>query len=163
MTNKQRNTALAVGGGIALIIVLNKIFGKSDEEKAIEEITKLPPGDNSNVAMVNGVPFTMLEARSIADTLYQAMEDCGTDEDVILATLSQGYNGKALQMIYKAYGLKRSGYVLGCHGNVAVGGTIKDLGGWLREELAGEPQLDAVRTIFKKANIVIWTRPKKKP
>jgi hypothetical protein len=27
----------------------------------------------------------------------------------------------------------------------------------LRAELSGEPELDAIRTIFKKANINIWT------
>jgi len=155
MTKREQNIALAIGGGVLVLYVINKIFGKDDRTKGIEQIDKRPPADNSQVAMVGNTPFTLLEAQSIADTLYNAMEDCGTNEDTILSVLSQDFNGKALQMIYKAYGLKRSGYVVGCHGNVPFGGTMKDLGGWLREEMQGEPQLEAVRQIFQKANIAI--------
>jgi hypothetical protein len=131
-----------------------KAFQKKQEDE-IAKIDTKPTQDASEIAMRAGIPFSDAEALSVADTLYQYMEDCGTDEQGILMELSQGYNGKALQKIYKAYGLKRSGYVLGCHGNVAVGGTKKDLGGWFRAELQGEPELEAIRTIFRKANIII--------
>lgn len=143
-----------IGAGIIAARLIFKAV-KGGREKAVDQIDTKPTADQSDIAMRGGIPFSDAEALSVADSLYNMMEDCGTDEQGIMLELSQGYNGKALQKIYKAYGLKRSGYVLGCHGNVLVGGTEKDLGGWFREEFRGEPELQAIRTIFKKANISI--------
>lgn len=152
---KAAKTYAIIGGSLVGLYLILRAF-KSDDEKAIDNIDKTPTGDNSTQALFGGQPFTDAMARSVAQTLHDYMRYCGTDEKGILTVLSQGYNGKALQKIYKAFGLRRAGIVAGCHGDtVPFAGSKKDLGAYLRAEMSGEPELDAIRTIFRKANISI--------
>ena len=103
MSNKEQNIALIAGGGLLLYIILDKFFGESDQAKKIKQIEKEPTADGSTQAELNGMPFTDVMANSVANTLHDYMRYCGTDEDGIFQLLNQGYNGKALQKIYKAF------------------------------------------------------------
>jgi hypothetical protein len=154
MTKNQQTYAI-VGGSLIALYMIIKAF-KDDEDTQIEKIDKQPTGDGSTVPLTGGRPFTDAMASSVAQTLHDYMRYCGTDEDGIIVTLSQGFNGKALQKIYKAFGRRKAAIIAGCHGDaLPFTGTQKDLGAYLRAELSGEPELDAIRTIFKKANINI--------
>ena len=155
MTKKEQNIALIAGGSVLLYFILNKFFGKSKEEREIEKIDKSPTQDGSTVAQLNGLPFTDVMANSVANTLHDYMRYCGTDEDGIFQLLNQGYNGKALQKIYKAFGLREAGILAGCHGDTfPFPGTDKDLGTYLNAELSGDDELDGIKAIFRKGNII---------
>lgn len=155
MAKKEQNIALIAGGGLLLYIILDKFFGESDQAKKIKQIEKEPTADGSTQAELNGMPFTDVMANSVANTLHDYMRYCGTDEDGIFQLLNQGYNGKALQKIYKAFGLREAGIIAGCHGDTwPFPGEDKDLGTYLNAELSGEDELDGIRAIFRKANIV---------
>jgi hypothetical protein len=155
LNKKEQNIALIAGGGVLLYIILDKFFGKSDQAKKIAQIEKEPTADGSTQAELNGMPFTDVMANSVANTLHDYMRYCGTDEDGIFQLLNQGYNGKALQKIYKAFGLREAGVIAGCHGDTwPFPGEDKDLGTYLNAELSGEDELDGIRAIFRKANIV---------
>ena len=154
MTKNEKNTYAIVGGSLIALYMIIKAFKKDDPQ--IENVDKNPTADGSTVPLVGGRPFTELQASSVAQTLHDYMRYCGTDEEGILVTLSQGFNGKALQKIYKAFGRRKAAIIAGCHGDaLPFTGTRKDLGAYLRAELSAEPELDAIRTIFKKANINI--------
>lgn len=155
MTKKEQNIALIAGGGLLLYFILNEFFGESKKKKQIDNIDKEPTADGSTVPELNGMPFNDVMANSVADTLHYYMRYCGTDEDGIFDLLNKGYNGKALQKIYKAFGLKEAGVIAGCHGDTwPFPGQKKDLGSYLSAELSGEDELDGIRAIFRKANIV---------
>lgn len=154
MTKADQRLYIGIGAAAIGLYAIYKIFGKSREEKEVEKIDRKPTQDGSTTAMQGDIPFTDVMANSVANTLHDYMRYCGTDEDGILNLLSQGYNGKALQKIYKAFGLKEAGVIFGCHGDTyPFPGKKKDLGTYLNAELSGEPALDAIRTIFRKANI----------
>lgn len=152
--NKKYLPFLYVGAGLLGVYAIAKLF-KSKEEREVDNVDKQPTLDGSTVAMIGDIPLTPAMANSIAQTIHDAMRYCGTEEEIILTTLSQGLNGKALQKIYKAFGLKEAGVLVGCHGDTSpFPGTKKDLGTYFVAEMSGQPELDAIRTIFKKANIV---------
>jgi hypothetical protein len=94
---KAAKTYAIIGGSLVGLYLILRAF-KSDDEKAIDNIDKTPTGDNSTQALFGGQPFTDAMARSVAQTLHDYMRYCGTDETGILTVLSQGYNGKALNL-----------------------------------------------------------------
>lgn len=155
MTKNTRNILL-VGMGLYAIYLTGKYFGKSQEEKELQKLPDRPSGDQSTTATIAGLPFTKSDAASAANTLYASMESLGSDENEILRFLSQGFNGKALQMIYAAYGTRAATGTGRWHmaWKEVFGGVPQDLGTWFNLEFLDKPRaLEAVRTIFKKANI----------
>jgi len=153
---KNTRTILLAGVGLYAVYLAGKYFGKSQEEKELQKLPDRPSGDQSTIAMVGGLPFTKSDAASAANTLYASMESLGSDENAILRFLSQGFNGKALQMIYAAYGTRAATGTGRWHmaWKEIFGGVPQDLGTWFQLEFLDKPQvLEAVRTIFKKANI----------
>jgi len=75
------------------------------------------------------------KASSLAEKLYDAMEECGTDEDAIIEVFDQLQNNADVNLVYQKFGLRNYGCVAGCCGNTySWYGDDKDLAGWLREE-----------------------------
>lgn len=93
--------------------------------------------------------ITDAEASSIAQTQLMAMEGFGTDESELFDTL-QGLNGKALQLVYRKFGLN-PGWGGGYWPSWA-GGYNMDLFGWYRMEL-DEEELAKMSTIWAKAGM----------
>lgn len=147
-----------VAGGVVAVYLIIKAILKDKDTRDLEKIKDLPSGDGSTQAMVGNLVFTEAMANNAADFLYSNMSSLGVDEDAVINYLSRPFNGKALQMIYTAYGLRSADGTGWFHTAFPkyLGGEPQDLGTWLNLEFLDMPsELDVIRSIFSKANIVI--------
>jgi len=123
---------LAVGLGILVIMVLNrvsKLFNVFD----IGDIGDEDTGLNDNDVGAGGATITENKAKAIAENLYTAMYDFGTDEDSIYFNL-KGLTPADFAKVFLAFG-KRA--YLGV-GDGWIFGEKRDLIDWFAQELDDE-------------------------
>lgn len=103
------------------------------------------PGSGTGI-----LTFTQQEAQTIADRLYYAMADIGTDENLLFSSL-QNLTAQQLVMVYNAYGTRPYAY----SGSWFGIGYPLDLFGWFNKELGGN-DLKRMKQIWAKTNLQ-WT------
>ena len=94
--------------------------------------------------------FTQQEAQTIADRLYYAMADIGTDESLLFSSL-QNLTAQQLIQVYNAYGTRPYAYTGSWFG---IGYPL-DLFGWFNKEL-GRNDLQRMKQIWAKTGLT-WT------
>lgn len=126
--------------------------GSKEDFNAAVNSSTIKTNDGTSKATISDV-----EALSIADAQWKAMKDFGTDEDSLISTL-QNLNGKDLQKVYTAFGLRAYYYGGALPGwTAALGLSDKlDLFNWYREEVDQTDSYFAqLQTIWKKAGMTL--------
>jgi len=94
--------------------------------------------------------FTHQEAQTIADRLYYAMADIGTDTNLLFTSL-ESLTAQQLIMVYNAFGKRSYAYTGSWFGL----GYDLDLFGWFNKELSGN-NLTRMKQLWAKTNLT-WT------
>lgn len=103
------------------------------------------PGSSTGV-----LSFTLEEAQTIANRLYYAMADIGTNEDLLFDSL-KNLTAQQLIMVYNAFGTRSYAF----SGNWFGLGYPLDLFGWFNQELSGN-DLNNMKQLWAKTGL-IWT------
>lgn len=97
-----------------------------------------------------GFIFTQQEALAIADRIWYAMADLGTNESLLFSSL-ENLTANQLIMVYNAFGQRPYAYT----GNWFGLGFPLDLFGWFNQEL-GPQDLMKMKSIWAKTGLS-WT------
>jgi len=128
---------LAIGANLAYKVLVKGKQGEVD----------LPTDPSSGTGLFT---FTQQEAQTIADRLYYAMADIGTDESLLFSSL-QNLTAQQLIQVYNAYGTRPYAYTGSWFG---IGYPL-DLFGWFNKEL-GRNDLQRMKQIWAKTGLT-WT------
>jgi len=128
---------LAIGANLAYKLLVKGKQGEVD----------LPTDPSSGTGLFT---FTQQEAQTIADRLYYAMADIGTDESLLFSSL-QNLTAQQLIQVYNAYGTRPYAYTGSWFG---IGYPL-DLFGWFNKEL-GRNDLQRMKQIWAKTGLT-WT------
>jgi len=128
---------LAIGANLAYKLLIKGKQGEVD----------LPTDPSSGTGLFT---FTQQEAQTIADRLYYAMADIGTDESLLFSSL-QNLTAQQLIQVYNAYGTRPYAYTGSWFGL----GYNLDLFGWFNKELSGN-QLMRMKQLWAKTGLT-WT------
>lgn len=126
-------SVLVVGGAaaVALIFGAYKIFGSKDKEKESADNILDKTTDEINT---KAKTITETQAHEIANRLYNAMKDVGTDEDEIeKLIIGKKLTSEDLKMVVKAFGTRKYG-TYGSPMFDFMGGTSLNLREWLDKE-----------------------------
>jgi hypothetical protein len=117
------------------------------QERLTEELGKLN---------TNGAALTKGEAITIAQNLLNAMDRWGTDEQAILDNLSRCKTASDLNLVIQSFGIKpkSSTGLADTWVERNVEGVMKNLNGWLRDELSGA-DLMAVKKIYDNLGVAL--------
>ncbi len=124
---KVGGTALAVGAGYLLIRKLLKGKANSDGTS-----TKVAPTLKSMRIESSGLSITTSDAALYASTLYTAMVDFGTEEEIIYSVIDKVKTRNDMLLVIRTFGVKK--YLWGSR--AAFIGQNINLVGWLRAELS---------------------------
>ena len=142
----KKNLFIA-GGVVVLVIILRKLFTKSQDVSSTPVITSktiknIPTRDNTFVSNI-----TETQAAQIAKTLFNSMKWVGTNEQAMYDALKD-VNGEGLKLVYKAYGEPK----YAAFGYSPYLGTKTDLFGWFQQEL-DENELTKMKKIWYKSGL----------
>lgn len=142
-----KKNLLIAGGVVVLVIILRKLFTKSEDVSSTPVITSktiknIPTRDSTFVSNI-----TDSQAAQIAKTLFNSMKWWGTDEQAMYDALKD-VNGEGLKLVYKAYGEPK--YSLA--GYSPYLGVKTDLFGWFNQEL-DENELTKMKKIWYKSGL----------
>jgi len=119
-----------------------RLFGKGKGGGSVPELPTDPSG--------SGIGFTQQEALAIADRIWYAMADVGTNESLLFNNL-ENLTANQLIMVYNAFGQRPYAFT----GNWFGLGFPLDLFGWFNEEL-GPQDLMKMKNIWAKTGLT-WT------
>jgi len=128
---------LAIGANLAYKLLIKGKQGEVD----------IPTDPSSGTGLFT---FTQQEAQTIADRLYYAMADIGTDESLLFSSV-QNLTAQQLIQVYNAYGTRPYAYTGSWFG---IGYPL-DLFGWFNKEL-GRNDLQRMKQIWAKTGLT-WT------
>ena len=128
---------LAIGANLAYKLLVKGKQGEVD----------IPTDPSSGTGLFT---FTQQEAQTIADRLYYAMADIGTDESLLFSSV-QNLTAQQLIQVYNAYGTRPYAYTGSWFG---IGYPL-DLFGWFNKEL-GRNDLQRMKQIWAKTGLT-WT------
>ncbi len=114
--------ALGVG-----VILIRKMFKKNHDGTS----TRVAPSLKDTVIQNENLTITSSDAALFANTLYGAMLDIGTDEEIIFSTMDKVKSKDDMLLVIKTFGMKQ--YLWGAR--AAFLGQDYNLIGWLRFEL----------------------------
>lgn len=133
MDAKTKKTALIITGTVAAGIILYMVLKKkTDTSGALTDPTTGYPttgtGTGSN---------TVFNPDAIADKLYNAMKDSGTDEDAIFNAL-KNVNATQFEQVMQKFGKQSYNMTLGNQRNPfpLIPLTLYPLDAWLKNELS---------------------------
>jgi hypothetical protein len=112
---------------ITLIIVIFIWFRYNDLKRFFLNFFNYKPDDTKS-------SLTITKAKSIADSLYAAMSDFGTDEESIFKLL-QGLSEDDYKHVYNMFGLRSYNSVIGTRSGSLLGDDV-NLNIWLSSELS---------------------------
>ncbi|MCQ2232058.1 MAG: hypothetical protein MJZ30_09455 [Paludibacteraceae bacterium] len=130
---KIKTSAWIVGGATAVALAFGayKIFVKKDKEKESADNILTETTDEINA---KGTTITQAQAKEIANRLYNAMKDSGTDEDEIeRLIIGNKLTTEDLKMVVLAFGTKKYG-TFGSPLFDWMDGTSLNLREWLKKE-----------------------------
>ena len=138
-----------VAGGVLVVAAFLGVRKYIKNKQASAETEKLNTAIQQTTITTSNLTITNEQALTLANKLYGAMADSGTDEKQILACL-EGRTADDVRLIYKTFGVKPYGTT----GKPTFSFYAKDLDltGWLRKELSGST-LKKVQAIFVNAGI----------
>jgi hypothetical protein len=135
----------AVGVGLATLAVVGYKIAKRNKQSSqnsyeiLDEVVKNAPSDTISAAT----------AKDVANKLYEAMRNNGTDTDLIKSLLvDTTRTSNDLRMVVAAFGVKK--YNLTGDPLFDWMGKDLDLIGWLNQEVSGE-LLTQLKAMFKQA------------
>ncbi len=140
---------------IALIIVfivykIAMIFKKEQQsEKSLE--------DMSRKIDTRKLSFTDISYINMANALYNAMRDSGTNEATIFANMRALKTDMDFYKLVEKFGIRKytlTGDTLSGAFNLMFGSMNLDLLGWFEQELS-EADLEEMRLILRKINVII--------
>lgn len=142
-----KKNLLIAGGVVVLVIVLRKLFTKSQDVSSTPVITSktiknIPTRDSTFVSNI-----TDSQAAQIAKTLFNSMKFAGTNEQAMFDALAN-VNGEGLKLVYKAYGEPK----YAAYGYSPYLGLKTDLFGWFQAEL-NENELTKMKKIWYKSGL----------
>ena len=114
--------ALGVG-----VILIRKMFKKNPDGTS----SRVAPSLKDTVIQKENLTITPSDAALFANTLYGAMLDIGTDEEIIFSTMDKVKSKDDMLLVIKTFGMKQ--YLWGAR--AAFLGQDYNLIGWLRFEL----------------------------
>lgn len=151
LTTQQRipTNVKLVAGGVLVVAAFLGVRKYIKNKQASAETEKLNTAIQQTTITTSNLTITNEQALTLANKLYGAMADSGTDEKQILACL-EGRTADDVRLIYKTFGVKPYGTT----GKPTFSFYAKDLDltGWLRKELSGST-LKKVQAIFVNAGI----------
>ena len=151
LTTQQRipTNVKLVAGGVLVVAAFLGVRKYIKNKQASAETEKLNTAIQQTTITTSNLTITNEQALTLANKLYGAMADSGTDENQILACL-EGRTADDVRLIYKTFGVKPYGTT----GKPTFSFYAKDLDltGWLRKELSGST-LKKVQAIFVHAGI----------
>ena len=151
LTTQQRipTNVKLIAGGVLVMAAFLGVRKYIKNKQASAETEKLNTAIQQTTITTSNLTITNEQALTLANKLYGAMADSGTDEKQILACL-EGRTADDVRLIYKTFGVKPYGTT----GKPTFSFYAKDLDltGWLRKELSGST-LKKVQAIFVNAGI----------
>ncbi|RDI07043.1 hypothetical protein [Flavobacterium sp. AG291] len=104
MTDKEKKIALYAGVGLVAVLLISRILPKTDKSGGIDD----PTGNGTNT----NIPGTTFNPSSVAETLYDAMKEMGTDEAKIMNAL-QYVNASQFAQVAAKFGKRSYNKTLG--------------------------------------------------
>jgi len=161
--NKNKKRAIIVAGsGLAALAALVIMAMRKKKRETIEpysdietndvpiEIVKSSPLTTNHSIQItqqgSSTTISSSEAQEIADTLYDAMDKFGTDEETVFQEL-EGLNQADLLLVINKFGERK---MSGAYGIKL--GKAKSLIDWIKSEFSGY-ELDKVKEIFESNGI----------
>lgn len=108
-TMKVLKWGAIIGAGIAAILVGKKIYNNIKSNKEINDYQKTLDNKVNESTKVIKATLTKDRATEVAEHLYTAMADMGTDEDAIRAELVNIKNWTDWAMVEQAFGKRAYG------------------------------------------------------
>lgn len=116
-----------LGVGVGLFAI-KRLFKKKNPDGTT---SKNPPSMKQTVVNRSNLTISISDAALFANTLYGAMQNLGTDEDVIYSIIDKIQTKDDMLLVIKSFGMKK--YLWGGKDNWF--GQETNLIGWLRAEL----------------------------
>jgi len=132
MTEKNKKIAQIVIGGVAAVVLFKLIMPKTDTSGGAND----PTGNGGTAATLPGGTFN---ASVVAETLYDAMKNSGTNEAKIINALKYVTPAQFAQVVQK-FGKRSYNKTLGNQYNLIPFTTLplEPLQVWLENELSDE-------------------------
>jgi hypothetical protein len=152
----KKGRAIIIGG--AALIVVGIVAYTLIKWKKNKEARKYTAGEATDELKATGIKSTNLtitngHAILVAQNLLGAMNQVGTDEQAIIDNLNTLKTGDDLKLVIEKFGIKLYGGGVLAEGLVSrLTGQMRNLTGWLREELSGR-SLEKVKAIYEKLGI----------
>ena len=127
LSDKQKKIGIVVGGVILLSTII--YFVTKDPKSDTSGTMTDPTGNNDNGASGGGL--YQFNPTNIAQGLYEAMADFGTDEEAIFNLLAPVSQAQFAQVVQKFGSRKYNSWTGG-----TSGGSAQPLKVWLKEELS---------------------------
>lgn len=145
--------SIAVIAGITLFIIVRKIRNRQKAKWTSASTQSRLEGELTDLNTEN-TTITKGDAIIIAQNLFNAMDRWGTDEDAIIDNLSRLKTKGDLNLVIQTFGIKPyDGTGLAdTFLSRAIAGVMKNLNGWLRQELGGSG-LREVKAIYDKLGV----------
>ena len=132
---------------VGLFLVYNYLTkGTTKQQSDVDAVTSTPTKDGSTTSNIS-----VSNASNIATSQFDAMQGFGTDETILFNSLN-GLNGKALQLVYKKFGLKP--YLVAGYFPSWASGTPIDLFTWYRNEL-DTAELLKMKQVWNKSGLIL--------
>jgi hypothetical protein len=154
-----KNSRIYVYAGIGIVIgiagyILYRRIKRNTDARWDSGSTQARLEEQLDNLDVQGATLTSGEAIIISQNLLNAMDRWGTDEEAIIDNLSQCKNAEDLNLVIQTFGIKPyDGTGLAdTFLSRQIAGVMKNLNGWLREELSGS-SLREVKTIFTNLDV----------
>lgn len=125
--------------GAFVLVVAYYIGSRTGKSKAVAGETDQLNKDISK----NELTYDLSQYNIMADRLYDAMYDIGTDEEAVYTIMARLRNDSDLLQLIRAFGSR---------GNIIFQGGEKTLAGWLSSDLTN-PELGKVNDILKRNGI----------
>lgn len=128
-------TLLAVGG-VAIVKALRGPANNENPDVAGNQDATYGGATPAEETGGGQATISNTKATSLANKLYDAMEECGTYEYMIKDVFAELKNPADVNLVVQKFGYRTYGSVVGCGGNVwSWYGTDGDLAYWMRQEV----------------------------
>jgi len=147
----KKGRAILIGGTALLIVgVIGFTLYKWKKNRDARKYTALDANKELDSLSVSAKNLSITEGQAIliSQNLLGAMNQVGTDEQAIIDNLNQLKTADDLKLVIQKFGTKLYGGGVLAEGIISrLTGQMRNLNGWLREELSGK-YLTKAKEIF---------------